>query len=392
MKDLNQPLKLEFKKAAAGSPVDFASLSNFTSYSFDRSILTPAAAFRFTAPGVDKKTRLTIRSGDNVRLFCKNNEGTLVPIATGIVDETDTHVTAHAVDYVITGRDALSQLVDNATVDSQNNIVNIEQATIRTIVNSVISNTRLNGNNPDFRQTPEGNFLFNTQPGETKLNSLQRSLDVANCLVWMDPNGRMIVGKPNFTSPVLGSFIVSYSASQKNNVIEARVRRGANLAIRQIVYQLQTHDQVKPGPFTKTSDDKDLKPLIDARVGRSVYNTFTYGGGTDGINQILFVGNTGLSKPEQVGAEMCLRTMARENMKIIDVECVVQGHVNGLGQPYNIDQIYDVRIEDEDLNEPMYVYQVSYELTQDHGMMTHLKLCRKGTIVSQADALPRKTT
>jgi prophage tail gpP-like protein len=108
------------------------------------------------------------------------------------------------------------------------------------------------------------------------------------------------------------------------------------------------------------------------------------------VNQIVFVGNQGAA-PRQIGDELSLREIARENMKVLDVEVIVPGHVNALGQPYDIDQMYDVRIEDDDVNEPMYVYSVSFDLTLDHGLLTRLRLCRKNTICAYTDALPRKS-
>lgn len=68
---------------------------------------------------------------------------------------------------------------------------------------------------------------------------------------------------------------------------------------------------------------------------------------------------------------------------------MVEGHFNEFGYLYNVDQIYNVDILDEDIKEPMYVYHVSYELTLEHGMMTRMRLCRLWTICAYADQLPR---
>lgn len=378
------PLRIETKSAQGSDP---QAIGLFTSYSFERSIVTPAAAFRLTAPNVDKKKKLAIRSGDIISLQVQNQDGIFIPVATGIIDETDTHILPAASDYVISGRDMVGQLVDNAAVDAQNKIQNVTQVTLQTLMNILISGTRV-PKTVVYQQTPNGSVLFQTNPGETKINLLQRYLEFMNCLVWSLPNGQITIGKPDFTSPTRGYLRLDDASPQQNNVLEVRVRRNVNHAIRQIVAQLSTLGQVDASSYTKLNTDPDMRKVRGSLVGRSVYEQFNYGSGQDVVNQATFVGNQPLV-PRAVGDEYALRTIARENMKIIDVECIVPGHVNDLGQPYNIDQMYDVFISEEEVNEPMYVYGVAYELTLDHGMITRLKMCRKNTICAYGDATKR---
>ncbi len=359
----------------------------FTSYVFDRNILTPASAFRFTAPGVEKERRLAIRSGDTVRLFVDNDNGKTAMVGVGIIDETDTHVTGRTVEYVITGRDTVGQLIDNDTVDANNNIIFFQQISIDAFVDQLLKGTRLVQSHLSKQINKKVTFAAATNSGETKLNALQRMLDWCNGLVWANNNGELIVDKPDFTQPVKGTFTVSEAYS---NVIECRVRRNVNQAIRQIVTTLQGTD-ASPGLVkaeTLKNMDKSLKPYKGTTVGRSVSRTFSYAGGADVINQGQGVGN-GSYAPHTLSREYSAREVARENMRILDIEIVVEGHFNANGLLYDIDQVYQVDIEDEDVSEPMFVYNVSYELTMDHGMITRMRLCRLWTICAYADQLPR---
>lgn len=386
MTDL-KPIELDFKSANSNSSHQVVSLRTFDSYNFDRNILTPASALRFTAPGVDKDLRLSIRSGDTIQLFAVNQNGDKLPIGTGFVDETDTHITPSSFDYVISGRDTLGQLVDNATVDAQNKIVNTTNATLEWVMQFLLQNTRI----PKAfirQQMPNGPILFSTNPGETKINTLQRYLEFTNCLVWTQPNGQVVIGKPNFTQEKQGVLKMSFSNNKGNNLLEARVRRNLNQAIRQIVCQLSTLGQVDAGVYTNFNHDQDMREVRASLVGRSVYRKFDYGSGEDSVNVVTQVGSQS-GAPRKIGNEYSLRDIAKDNMKVLDVEAVVEGHINSAGLAYNIDQIYNVQIEDEDVDEDMYVYGCSYELTKEHGMITRLRLCRKGTITAYADALQR---
>lgn len=381
---IESPLKLQFRKAVPSSGDGSRVLNTFSSYSFERNLLIPAAAFRFTAPAVDKNLRTQIRSGDEVQVIVKTAAGEL-PLATGIIDETDTHVTPGSVEYVLSGRDMLGQLVDNAAVDASDRIILIEKATLPTILDTLIANTRI-PKRVKKSQVPNGALLFQTSPGETKINALQRMLEFTNCLVWCQPNGQLVLGKPDFTQKPKGILKLSSSSPADNNCLEGRSRRNVNQAIRRIVSQLQSLDAVDAGAFTKLNSDKDIKNLIKAGVGRSVYRRFSYGSGTDTVNTVNQVGNQS-GNYRKIGDELSLRELARENMKILDVEVVVPSHINSSGSFYDIDQIYDVFIEDDDVSEPMYVYSVGYELTKDAGMLTRLRLCRLNTIVAYTYAI-----
>lgn len=386
MSDTNSaPIEIDFKKAGGGAKA--SSLRTFTSYSFAKNILIPASPFRFTAPSIDKELRTSIRSGDLATLWVPCPDGVKRQIATGIIDETDTHVIPTQVDYVLSGRDLIGQLVDNSVIDPQNKIINTTNITIASFAKILVEGTRIP---PQIltQQDPNTKLLIATNPGETKINALQRYLDYTNCLVWAAPNGQLILGKPNFAQKRSGTLSMSISNPSVNNMLECRVQRNLNHAIRQIVYQLQSCGQVDPTPGTKRNNDKDMKPLFNAGVGMSVYRTFTYGSGTEAANTVTQIGNQD-GNPRGIGDELSLRELARENIKICDVEVVVRGHVNDLGKPYNIDQVYAVKIEDDDVNEDMLVYSCNYELTLDHGMITRMRLCRLGTIVAYTDALDR---
>lgn len=368
---------------------DYYSLRTFTSYSFERTVMTPASAFRFTAPGISKETRMGIRSGDMVSLWAVDFYGNKLPLATGFIDETDTHIISNGKEYVITGRDTLGQLVDNDAIDSKNAKQHIEKATLETITKQLIKNTKIPQDLIKQDNLPNGTFLWQTNTQETKMNVLARYLHLADCLAWSAPDGRMIIGKPNFHQEKSGHLICSSSQNYLNNIIEARVRRSPHTAIRQIVTQLQSLEEVAPAPYTMQNEDDDVKAIAPALCGRSIYRHFSYGQREDAINQLKGLGSQD-GNYSQIGRVYTLREIARDNMKVLDVEVVVKGHINENNGLYNIDQIYNVQIEDEDVNEDMYVYSCIYELSMGAGLITRMRLCRLGTICAQADMLKRK--
>jgi prophage tail gpP-like protein len=378
MSDQSSPIELEVTSANPKT-LKKQALRTFSSYNFDVNLLAPASPFRFTAEGVDRELRQSIRSGDLVELFIRNSKGQVFSLATGFIDETDTHITPSAVSYLLTGRDTLGQLVDNAAVDRSNRIIHLENISLKGIAEQIRENTRVPAQ-IQFQDVPNGRFLFQTNPGETKINALQRYLEYANCLAWSLPNGQMVVGKPSMKSQPQGTLRLSYTAPEKNNCLEARSRRNLNLAIRQIAVQLQALSITDPAPNTVDNADKDVKALQASGVGKSIYRLFSQGNGMDGVNQLIGVGKN--FSPQEIGQTLARREIAHSNMGVLEVEAVVRGHTNERGNPYLVDQVYSVFIEDDGVAENMYVCAAKYDMTKERGRTTTLKLVRLGTIVA----------
>ena len=199
----------------------------------------------------------------------------------------------------------------------------------------------------------------------------------------------MIVGKPNFAQQASGILLLSSSSPANNNLVEASVRRNVNQAIRVCITQLQDLQSANPSAFPAISilnNDDDVSVLRPRLVGRSVYESFDYGNGTDSINQINQVGNQSANYND-IGRSYSRRKIAMENIKVLDVEAIAKDHINSFGGIYNIDQMYATVIDDEEISQPLYVYECSYEMTENTGCLTRLKLCKENTIVDGARAV-----
>ena len=373
------PIELEVLPIGESSG---AKLKNFMSYSFDKNILTPASAFRFTAGDTDFNVISSIRSGDTVGLWVRNKSGEKNQIATGFVDETDCHTSGEVEEFAVTGRDTISQLVDNSAIDSKNKIIMLSKITLKNAALELIKNTRMVQNIID-RSIPTGELLFRTNPGETKISALQRYLEYCNCLIWADVDGTAIIGKPRMHQASMGNLICKKSDPKLNNVLDIRSRRNLTNAIRKIAVQLQTLSITDPTLSTVENKGEEILEKSNYLIGKSIYRTFTLGNGEDAVNQIYQLGSNPTSNViTNIGQALAAREIAHSNMEILDVTCVVKGHINENGVPYDVDQVYTINYEKDDIDDDMYVYAVKYDLTEEHGMLTTLRLCKLYTIVA----------
>lgn len=355
-------------------------LDRFLSYQFSSSILIPVDtfSFNFSSPDADPLYK-HVKDGDIITLF-----GNDVPLSTGIIDAVDTETDEQFGEKnEIPGRDLMSQLEDQDAISIQDTPIWGNSVPIGQVITSLITNTRVKG----FRlqSAPSGSYLFATEPGESKLAALQRYLEPLNCLAWMDPNGTMVVGRPNMSQSPVGTFFVQRSA-RRSNCTSIKVIRSATSIANIIVPiwsgQENVTDRVPIGQrvYNAAQGPKRLR-LNGHRVPKTVVVSTPQANSPQGLSDInLFKAASG--NLLQAHAK---REIARANQKELIAQVVVPGHYNESGQPYRIDTVYRVQYDRAILDENMYLFQVEYS-ADENGQRTSLYFCRLGTIVSDVRA------
>lgn len=355
-------------------------LDRFLAYRFSSSILIPVDTFNFTfaAPDLDPFYSLC-KDGDIVTLFAND-----VPLATGIIDMIDTETDEQFGEKIeITGRDLMSQLEDQDAISIQDTPMWANAAPISQAINTLLTNCRING----FRlqDAPDGSYLFATEPGESKLAALQRFLEPLNCLPFMDPNGRLVIGRPNMAQSPLSTFFVLRD-QRRSNCTSIKVIRSST-SLPNIIIPIWSGQELVT----------DRTP-----IGQRVYNA------AEGPNRLRLAGHrvpktVVVSTPQANSAQSLAdinrfkaasgnllqahakREIARANQRELIAQVVVPGHYNENGDPFKIDTVYRVQYDRAILDENMYLFQVEYS-ADANGQRTSLFFCRLGTIVSDVKA------
>jgi prophage tail gpP-like protein len=362
---------------ASRSPVV---LTQFEEYSFQSSVLVPVDSFSFTArnPTLAGSLYDFIRDGDIATLIANG-----VTVATGLIDTVTIATDPDSGEMIhISGRTLIAQLEDQSAINDTDDPIWGNGVTVEQAVNALINSTRINFYR--LQQAPSGSFLFATEPGESKLSALQRYIEPLNCIVWMDPDGTIAVGRPDMGASSTGTFVMdrqnrianclsiqaSYSSTQIPNVV-LPVWTGQETVQSRVAPEQAIYNKAQ-GPSRLFKNDH--------RVPKSVVVSTPSGADPQSLsaaNQIVVAGSNIL----QAYAK---REIARANVHEVGVQVNIQGHYNQDLTPILVDSTYIINYPRASLNEKMYLHTVAYSLNRTQGQRTSLSFCRLGCIVADA--------
>ncbi len=356
-------------------------IDRFISYSFSSNILIPVDTFAFSfRPEAPKKEDRSsyydriVMEGDAVQLTVGG-----VALATGYVDarDSDTDIST-GVTLTVHGRDLMGMMEDNDAVNPDASILWFNSCTIKNVMEALIKNTRILSFETRDVDEKHKDF-FGTVPGESKLAALQRYLDPLNALAWMNAGGGVVIGKPAFSSPAVGTLGVRIF-DRTSNVLNFRVKRASG-TIHNVILAIWTGNE-----SVQTISKKQAKPnnaegparLYKAghRLYRTIVTSAPSGDVKDAAELNRFIGS------DDYMSALAKKEMARENINEMIVTCSVPGHLNEQGDPFMPDQCYNIIHDAEGIDEKMYLFGVEYALSEDSGQVTHLSFCKLNTIVS----------
>lgn len=385
------PVALKINPLDPSLPAVF--LDRTLTYTFDSSIMVPVDQFNFTVAVPDDRTPFPqqVHEGDVITLYGNN-----LPLCTGIIDSTEVETDREFGEKIsIGGRNLLSQLEDQDSVSIDSAQIWGNNLNIDGVMNVLLNSTRLPKGikKQDAAIKP---YLFATEPGEKKLQSLLRFLEPLNNLVWLSPTGTIVIGRPNQYQEPAGILFLS-KEKRDANVLDMKVHRGSATIPNMILPIWSGQESVqsavgKQQVLLNKAKGPDRLRRFGHHVPRAVVVSNPRSADPQEFPQVttLQVTNQAQNVNKAGGSNLLQaygkREIARSNKDEMVVTAVVPGHYNENGQPYLIDQTYKVQYDRGDVDEVMYLYQVSYELSEE-GQRTTLYLCRQNTIVSDIRAL-----
>ena len=353
-------------------------LTQFEEYNFQNSVLIPVDSFSFTArnPTLTGSLYDFIKDGD-IAVLLANGQ----PIATGLIDSVTIGTDRDSGETVkIQGRTLIAQLEDQSAINEVDTPIWGNSMTPDAVVNALILSTRINYYR--LQQAQSASLLFATEPGESKLSALTRYLEPINCITWMDPDGTLVVGRPDMGAGPLGTFVMDRDRRQSNCL--SMQAHYASTQIPNVIVpiwtgQETTTDRVQPEQRLLNMAAGPARLFkFKHRVPKSVVVSTPNGADAQSLsaaNKITVAGSNVLQS-------YALREIARANINEIGVQVNVQGHYNANLDPLIADTNYIINYPRASLNEKMYLHTVAYSLSVGQGQRTSLNFCRSGCIVA----------
>lgn len=378
-------------------------IDKFMSYRFQSSILIPvdswAAEIKYDLDLKDLSGRLRPSEGDIVVLRANG-----IPVATGQIDHLDMETDAKSgTKLTIQGRDLLGMWEDQDSVTIDSKILDGKLYTVDQVIAALAINSRINPKKIIKRTAPRNPYLFATQPGETKLSSIQRFCEALDIYFWMSGDGNLIIGKPDMygiRSPSDRSRFFVSRRDRSSNVLSMRSSRNSTSVPAYIVPLWNGQEGIlgrdAPLPSVK---NRNKGPIRLKNLGHTIIKaivTSTPQGSAPqdlaDINALLVAGQQQNTQIDFKNAQTILnayaeREMAKLNMKTLQVQVTTPGHYNDRAEPILIDQVYRIQYDVDQIDQDMFLYEVEYTMTEGEGQRTRMFFCPQDSLVSKVRAL-----
>lgn len=376
------PVRLEITSLLNASKLQF---DKFQSYKFSSNILVPVDAFSFTfaAPGEEKPFSSYVLEGDIATLFANNKQ-----VTTGIVDQIEVDVGEDGEHATVNGRDMMSQLEDNAAVSILKKPMWGKSQTLQAATRQLIEGTRISSDNLLFQDAPKKSYLFSTEPGESRLSALLRFMEPLNVIAWMNPDGKLVIGRPNMAQQPIGTFVLN-KKQRLSNVLNMRATFSATSIPNKIVVLYNDVQSSQIGiAKNQIFNNAAAAPSRLRKKGHVIIKAIMVSNPSGADSQSLssanpFIAAAGSDTLLQAYAK---RELARANINECQVQVVVPGHYNASGDFLRPDTVYNIDFDRAGIQKAMYCFAAEWNLTPDRGQFTVLSFCNLGSIVSEVKA------
>lgn len=209
--------------------IDGKSHNNWKSYDIDSDFLIPADAFAFDIGMPSDSTVLPDYSGAEVKVRIND-----MLVMTGIVDTVQHGISKTNRTYRLNGRDKASVLVDCSAP-----ITNVKGLTVLDAVKKIVEPLGIK----QVLLKAENNPLLDKvdiDVGETAWNAAMRCANSAGLHLWFEPNGVLIVGGADYSTPPVATLCCMKDGSQ-NNFEQADLSFDVSNRFSEITFLAQSH-------------------------------------------------------------------------------------------------------------------------------------------------------
>ena len=317
-------------------------------WSIESDLLTPADAFELELH-TKNATRLpeVIKEGAPCSLTLDGDR-----VLTGQIDEFEHDISRRGISMRINGRDLAAPLVDCSSP-----FVSMREATLAQILDQVVK--PLGAYKVEIRaDQAKSRRRVQIEPGQTAWEALLQVAEANGLWPWVEPDGRLIIGGPDYTTPPVGALVMREDGVG-NNVERLAVRRSIANRYSQITVLGQHGQYANDGLDTKRSHLRSQ--VQDETLARR------------GIFRPKVVVDSS-SESQDMATTRARKLLADSRLEGFEIRAVVKGHRADNGQVWTPGQRVYVRSEPHGLNDIYFLMSRTLRLARGEGAITELRL------------------
>jgi prophage tail gpP-like protein len=177
------------------------------SYEIDSDLLTPADCWRVTLGMTDGQMPPAVVPGATVEVRIGADT-----VLTGRVDEVEHDVSKTAHRFTLSGRDRAADLVDCSAPVFAAELISLKAIVAKIVSEFGIAKVKIEADATRIREK------INIEPGDSAWDALVHAAEANGLWSWFEPDGTLVVGGPDYTTPVVASLILRRNG-QGNNVL-----------------------------------------------------------------------------------------------------------------------------------------------------------------------------
>ena len=317
-------------------------------WSVESDLLTPADAFE-----LELHTKNTLRLPEVIK------EGAPCSLTldgdrvlTGQIDEYEHDISRRGIAMRINGRDNAAPLVDCSAP-----FVSMREASLAQILEQVVK--PLGAYQVEIRaDKAKTRRLVQVEPGQTAWEALLQVSEANGLWPWVEPDGRLIIGGPDYTAPPVGTLVLREDGVG-NNVERLSVRRSIANRYSQITVLGQHGQYDNDGLDTKRAHLRSV--IQDETLARR------------GIFHPKVVIDSS-SEDQDMATTRARKLLADSRLEGFEIRAIVKGHRADNGQVWAPGQRVVVRSEPHGLNDTYFLMSRTLRLSRGEGEITELRL------------------
>lgn len=317
-------------------------------WSVESDLLTPADAFELELYTRDSgKLPSQLQEGAPCTLSLGSNR-----VLTGTIDEVELDISRNGRTVRINGRDSASVLVDCSTPFVAMREVGLADVIDQVVKPLGITRVAVRASKAGIRKRVQ------IEPGQSAWEVLLQVAEANGLWPWIEPDGRLIVGGPDYSAPPVATLTLREDGTG-NNVERLSVRRSMPGRFSQVTV-LGQHGQYDNDGYDTTRST--LKSVVsdDVLARRGIFRPK------------VVVDST--CESQDMSRDRARKLLADSRLEGLEIRAVVKGHRTGSGDVWTPGQRVVVRSEPHGIDGTYFLMARTLRLKRIGGAITELRL------------------